>query len=131
MITVESLDHLVLTVKNLEKTCEFYSQVLGMEIRRFGGNRIAMHFGKQKINLHEVGTVVDKNVRHAAPGSADLCFLTANAIEEVIKDLQDKGVNIIEGPVKRTGAQQTLKSIYLYDPDENLIEIANQINEAE
>ena len=131
MITVESLDHLVLTVKNLEKTCEFYSQVLGMEIRSFGENRIAMHFGKQKINLHEFGTVVDKNVRHATPGSADLCFLTANAIEEVIRDLQDKGVNIIEGPVKRTGAQHAITSIYLYDPDENLIEIANQINEAE
>jgi catechol 2,3-dioxygenase-like lactoylglutathione lyase family enzyme len=129
-MTVESLDHLVLTVKDIEKTCEFYSQVLGMEIRRFGEGRIALHFGKQKINLHEFGTVIDNNVRHATPGSADLCFLTTTPIEEVVRGLQEKGIDIIEGPVKRTGAQQAINSVYLYDPDENLIEIANRINES-
>ena len=121
---VTSLDHLVLTVANVERTSEFYSQVLGMEPRVFRQTRVALHFGEQKINLHQAGHVVDRNVRHATPGSADLCFLTESPIEDVLRHLAALGVPVIEGPGTRTGARGPITSVYVYDPDENLIEIA-------
>lgn len=123
-IAVVALDHLVLTVADIERTVDFYTRVLGMEAHTFEGGRVALHFGVQKINLHEVGRVIDANVRHATPGSADLCFLTKTPMVEVITSLASLGVPTIEGPVRRTGAQGPMQSVYVYDPDENLVEIA-------
>lgn len=125
-ISIDRLDHLVLTVRDLEKTCAFYVDVLGMERRSFGDGRTALHFGRQKLNLHEAANPIDPNVRHATPGSADLCFITETPIEEVARDLRAAGIDIITGPGERSGAVGPLMSVYVYDPDENLIEIANQ-----
>lgn len=126
-ITIRSLDHLVLTVASIEKTAAFYSRVLGMEVRTFGQGRVALHFGRQKINLHEVGRVLDPSVRHATPGSADFCLLTDAPMEEVLAHLGSCGVPVVEGPVNRTGAVHGLRSVYFYDPDENLVEIAHEV----
>jgi catechol 2,3-dioxygenase-like lactoylglutathione lyase family enzyme len=121
---IKALDHLVLTVADVERTAEFYCRVLGMERRVFRQTRVALHFGEQKINLHQAGQLVDGNVRHATPGSADLCFVTDTPIEEVVRHLAALGVPVIEGPGTRTGALGPITSVYVYDPDENLIEIA-------
>lgn len=126
-IIIHTLDHLVLTVADLERTCQFYENVLGMQRREFLPGRWALHFGTQKINLHEAARPVDPNVKHATAGSADLCFLTKTPIPEVVAALQAHGVSIISGPSQRTGAQGPILSVYVYDPDENLIEIANQL----
>lgn len=128
-VRLRSLDHLVLTVRSIAATVAFYEQALGMEAQRFGPNqeRVALHFGDQKINLHHADHVIDPHVRHATPGSADLCFLTILPLEEVIAQLGRQGVPIIAGPVERTGARGPIRSIYIYDPDENLIEVANQL----
>jgi catechol 2,3-dioxygenase-like lactoylglutathione lyase family enzyme len=124
---VSSLDHLVLTVKNLEATCTFYSQALGMEIVSFQNDRKSLKFGNSKINLHEHGHEFDPKANYPTPGSADLCFLTDTPIQEVIRHLIEIGVNIIEGPVQRTGAKNKLLSVYVRDPDDNLVEISNEI----
>ena len=124
---VDALDHLVLTVQSIPRSIAFYDRVLGMEAREFKPGRYALHFGRQKINLHEVGHVVDPNVKHATPGSADVCFLTRMPLAEVIAHLQREQVAIVQGPVRATGAQATLQSLYFYDPDENLIEVANEV----
>lgn len=121
---VRSLDHLVLTVRDLSRTIAFYTELLGMEEVTFGAGRKALRFGSQKINLHPADRPIDRNVRHAMPGSADLCFLIEGTIEEAIEKLDDNGVTIIEGPLVRTGATGPIRSIYLYDPDENLIELS-------
>jgi len=126
-IALQSLDHVVLTVASIQNTIAFYERVLGMTAREFKPQRYALHFGDQKINLHEVGTVVDPNVRHATAGSADLCFLTQTPLEEVVTHLQAEGVAIVQGPVGATGACHKLRSVYIYDLDENLIEIANEV----
>ncbi len=126
-IIIDRLDHLVLTVKDIQATREFYEDILGMEMRSFGSNRFALHFGNQKLNLHEANNPIDPNVRHATPGSADLCLITETPIAEVISILESKQIPIIAGPGERTGAIGALLSIYVYDPDDNLIEIANYI----
>lgn len=126
---INSLDHLVLTVASIDRTIAFYDRVLGFEAREFKTGRFALHFGQQKINLHEVGTVVDSNVRHATPGSADLCFLTLTPIQEVIEHLQAQEVQVVQGPVAATGARRKLVSVYFYDPDENLIEVSNEVEQ--
>ena len=125
-IKVDRLDHLVLTVQNLDATCRFYERVLGMERRTFGVDRTTLFFGRQKINLHEAARPIDPNVRHATPGSADLCFITETPMAEIMAHLAAEGVEIITGPGERSGARATLNSVYVYDPDENLIEIANE-----
>jgi catechol 2,3-dioxygenase-like lactoylglutathione lyase family enzyme len=122
---IERLDHLVLTVKSIEKTCKFYSTVLGMEIINFAENRKALRFGNQKINLHEVGKEFEPRAGNPTPGSADLCFITENEMEKVIKQIKAHDLQIIEGPVERTGALGRINSIYIRDPDNNLIEISN------
>lgn len=127
MIKIASLDHLVLTVADIGKTIAFYRQVLGFEAQEFKPGRYSLHFGSQKINLHEVGKVVDPNVRHATAGSADLCFLTSMPLEAVADHLHAQGVQVIQGPVNATGAQRLLRSLYFYDPDENLIEVSNEV----
>lgn len=124
---VDALDHLVLTVADVPRSLAFYQRVLGLKPVEFKPGRHALHFGDQKINLHQAGVVVDPNVRHATPGSADLCFRTRMPLNEWVAHLAEQGVTVIQGPVKATGARQTLSSIYFYDPDENLIEVANEV----
>jgi catechol 2,3-dioxygenase-like lactoylglutathione lyase family enzyme len=125
---IERLDHLVLTVKNIATTCEFYVAVLGMEVVTFGDNRKALRFGSQKINLHEMGTEFELKACRPTPGSADLCFITSVPLADVIEHLQQYGVKIIEGPVKRPGAIGQIESVYFRDPDLNLIEVSNYIH---
>ena len=127
---IDRLDHLVLTVKNIEQTCEFYSQMLGMEVIAFGENRRALSFGSQKINLHESGKEFEPKAQTPTPGSADLCFLTNTPLEDVIEHLHRHEVEIIEGPVKRTGAVGQILSVYFRDPDKNLIEVSNYMEDS-
>lgn len=122
---VRQLDHVVLTVKDIEATVSFYTSVLGMSARTFGNGRTALHFGNQKLNLHPADRALDPNVKHATPGSADLCFLVNEPIDDWMTHLARQAVPIILGPVERTGAQGQLRSIYFYDPDENLLELSN------
>lgn len=128
---IKSLDHLVLTVADLEATIRFYRDGLGMEPRRFGPNqeRVALYFGVQKINLHEQGKEFEPKAAAPTPGSADLCFLTDIPVDEVKAQLETAGIVVIEGPVERSGATGPILSIYLCDPDGNLIEIANKIDQ--
>lgn len=123
---LNSLDHLVLTVQNIDQTCHFYHQVLGMEVITFGAGRKALRFGQQKINLHELGKEFEPKAKWPTSGSADLCFLTDVKIEEVVKHLNDNEIPIEEGPIQRTGALGPITSVYIRDPDGNLIEISNQ-----
>jgi len=124
---IDRLDHLVLTVKNVAATCEFYSTVLGMQVVTFGENRKALVFGSQKINLHESRKEFEPKAYHPIPGSADLCFLTSTPLNEVIERLTHYGIEIVEGPVQRTGAIGQILSVYLRDPDRNLIEVSNDM----
>jgi catechol 2,3-dioxygenase-like lactoylglutathione lyase family enzyme len=124
---IERLDHLVLTVKNIAATCEFYVAVLGMEVVTFGDSRKALRFGSQKINLHETGKEFELKAYRPTPGSADLCFITSVPLADVIEHLQRYGVKIIEGPVKRPGAIGQIESVYFRDPDLNLIEVSNYV----
>ncbi|MDK1705638.1 VOC family protein [Serratia rubidaea] len=122
---IERLDHLVLTVADIERSCQFYQQVLGFDIITFRGDRKALRFGQQKINLHRQGHEFEPKAHRPTAGSADLCFITSTPLAEVITELDDLGVIIEEGPVERTGAIGPLLSLYLRDPDNNLLEIAN------
>jgi catechol 2,3-dioxygenase-like lactoylglutathione lyase family enzyme len=122
---IERLDHLVLTVQDIERTCAFYGRVLGMETVIFGDNRRALRFGNQKINLHQLGNEFDPKALRPSAGSADLCFISATPLAAVIDHLRVCGVTIEEGPVARSGALGPIRSIYLRDPDGNLIEISN------
>lgn len=122
---IEQLDHLVLTVADIERSCQFYQQVLGFDIITFRGDRKALRFGQQKINLHRQGHEFEPKAHRPTAGSADLCFITSTPLAEVIAELDDLGVIIEEGPVERTGAIGPLLSLYLRDPDNNLLEIAN------
>jgi catechol 2,3-dioxygenase-like lactoylglutathione lyase family enzyme len=124
---LDRLDHLVLTVKNIAVTCEFYSKVLGMDVVTFGEDRKALLFGKQKINLHESGKELEPKAHDPTPGSADLCFITDTPLKDVMEHLQRSGIEIVEGPVKRTGAIGTILSVYFRDPDLNLIEVSNDV----
>lgn len=125
---ISGLDHLVLTVKNLEATTRFYTQVMGMDRETFGEGRVALVFGKQKINLHEQGKEFEPKAAHPAPGSADLCFLTQTPLLEAMVFVQSHGVEILEGPVPRTGATGAIESFYFRDPDSNLIEVSNEVD---
>ena len=125
MMKVNALDHLVLTVTDLERTIRFYTKILGMEEITFGNNRKALGFGDQKINLHEYGKEFEPKAKKPCPGSADLCFISTTPIQEWQTFLVSNGIPIEEGPVKRTGAKGTIHSIYIRDPDGNLIEISN------
>jgi len=124
---VDALDHLVLTVKDIDASIEFYSKVLGMSVVTFNGNRKALSFGKQKINLHQSGNEFKPKADKPTPGSADLCFLTSVSLSEVAAHLDSSGVIIIEGPVERTGAQGLIMSLYFRDPDLNLIEVSTNV----
>lgn len=122
-MSVVGLDHLVLTVADIEATCAFYVRALGMQRDVFAGGRTALKFGAQKINLHEAGNEFEPKAVHATPGSGDLCFIVEN-LEAAKLKLDAEGVQIIEGPVPRTGARGHLLSIYCRDPDGNLIELS-------
>ncbi len=122
---ISQLDHLVLTVSDLQVTVDFYQRVLGMEPIEFGEGRLALSFGAQKINLHLSGNEFEPKARCVQVGSADLCFVTNTPITEVVEHIQAQNVLIEEGPVPRTGAMGKIVSVYIRDPDGNLIEISN------
>ncbi|GHO56927.1 VOC family protein [Ktedonobacter robiniae] len=122
---VDSLDHLVLTVQDIEATCQFYSNILGMRVITFAEGRKALQFGSQKINLHPKGKEIDPKAQFPTPGSADLCFLTSIPLEQVIAHLEAWNVPLLLGPVERTGTTKSLISLYFRDPDGNLLEISN------
>lgn len=124
---LDALDHLVLTVRDLQATIAFYTQVLGMSHEVFGSGRHALRFGRQKINLHPAGAPIQPHAAAPSPGTADLCFLTSTPLENVIRELQNHGVAIEAGPVDRTGAQGPILSVYFRDPDGNLLEVSNQL----
>jgi catechol 2,3-dioxygenase-like lactoylglutathione lyase family enzyme len=124
---ISHLDHLVLTVADIETTCQFYQSALNFEVITFGENRKALRFGTQKINLHEAGKEFEPKALRPTVGSADLCFVAETPLDEVIAHLQNRNINIIEGPIQRTGATGKILSIYLRDPDQNLIEISNYL----
>jgi catechol 2,3-dioxygenase-like lactoylglutathione lyase family enzyme len=122
---VFALDHVVLTVSDLEATCAWYERLLGMRRISFDHDRTALLFGQQKINLHLAGAELEPHAVRPAPGTADLCFLVAGPIGDVIEYLRRAGVEIEVGPVEQTGAVGLMDSIYLRDPDDNLIEVAS------
>jgi catechol 2,3-dioxygenase-like lactoylglutathione lyase family enzyme len=125
MIQIDRLDHLVLTVRDIEKTCEFYTAVLGMELIIFGEGRKALRFGQQKINLHEAGKEFDPKAAHPVCGSADLCLITTTPLADVLHHLQQHQIAIEAGIADRTGAIGFIRSIYIRDPDGNLLEISS------
>jgi catechol 2,3-dioxygenase-like lactoylglutathione lyase family enzyme len=120
---VDRIDHLVLTVQNIEATCDFYMHVLGMQVVTFGGGRKALQFGQQKINLHEAGKEFEPKAMKPTPGSGDMCFITSVPLKEVIEHIRSQGIEIVEGPVRRTGAIGPIESVYVRDPDGNLVEV--------
>ncbi|WP_459660511.1 VOC family protein [Acinetobacter calcoaceticus] len=122
---ISHLDHLVLTVADIENTCNFYQTVLGFEVITFKGDRKALKFGHQKINLHQLGNEFEPKALHPTSGSADLCFISDTPISEVAAHLNQLNIQIEEGPVERTGAMHPILSVYIRDPDQNLIEISN------
>ena len=126
-MTLEKLDHLVLPVSDIDAIATFYTTYLGMEKRLFGDGRVALHFGDQKINLHPAGWDYEPKARVSIAGSADLCFIVSERVESLHTKLVQLGVDIIEGPVERTGATGCLRSIYIRDPDGNLIELSNRV----
>ena len=126
-MNIKQLDHLVLTVKDIDATCRFYADHLWMEVITFGNNRKALRFGDQKINLHQLGDEFEPKAAKPTSGSADLCFLSDTPLEDIKAELQQAGLEILEGPVQRTGARGPINSIYLRDPDDNLIEISNAL----
>ena len=125
MIRIDHLDHLVLTVASIEETCGLYGDVLGMEIETFSGGRKALRFGNQKINLHQIGHEFEPKAKVPTPGSGDLCFIAATILEGVIAHLNRLAIPIEQGPIDRTGAMGKIRSVYIRDPDANLIEISN------
>jgi catechol 2,3-dioxygenase-like lactoylglutathione lyase family enzyme len=124
-VKVTRLDHLVLTVADLEATLDFYTRVLGMNVQAFAGGRLALRFGEQKINLHEAGREFAPRARLATPGSADLCLVVEQPLTDWIEHLEALGVPLVEGPVPRVGALGPMTSIYFRDPDGNLLELAS------
>jgi len=126
MLTLDRFDHVVLTVRDLERTVDFYTRVLGMRPVTFGAGRTALAFGGQKINLHRAGAEFVPHARTPVPGSADVCFTTTLPLAEAMAHVRACGVSIELGPVERTGARAPLRSFYLRDPDGNLVEVANE-----
>ena len=121
---IDRLDHLVLTVADIDRTVAFYTKVLGMQESIFSGGRRALTFGRQKINLHEAGREFEPKAKHPTPGSGDLCFVTNTPMHEVKQHLAAFDVPIEEGPVDRRGALGPIRSVYIRDPDANLVGIA-------
>ena len=126
-IQIDRLDHLVLTVADIDASCSFYTRVLGMQVVTFAAGRKALAFGRQKINLHQRGSEFEPKAKHPTPGSADLCFITETPLEDVITHLQACDIEIEEGPIQRTGAEGPILSVYLRDPDHNLLELSTPL----
>lgn len=126
---IDRVDHLVLTVGDLERTIGFYVDVLGMTEVTFGSGRKALTFGSSKINLHERGREFEPKAANPTPGSADLCLIAHDPLEVVVADLAAHGVAVEEGPVQRNGAQGPIASVYIRDPDRNLIELSNYLED--
>jgi len=138
MLTVRRIDHLVLTCRNVKATIRFYTEVLGMREVTFGPGRKALSFGRQKLNLHPVGQAaggrnggVAAVATHPTPGSADLCLIVAEPVSAVLAHLAASGVPVEEGPVTRTGALGPIESVYVRDPDGNLVELARYVDEVD
>ena len=127
MPLIDHLDHLVLTCVDIDATRHFYTTVLGMRLESFGADRTAFHFGKQKINVHQRGKEFEPKAHLPVPGALDLCLIAAVPLDAVIGHLRDCQWPIVEGPVERTGATGRIRSVYLRDPDLNLIEISEPI----
>jgi catechol 2,3-dioxygenase-like lactoylglutathione lyase family enzyme len=124
---IDHIDHIVLTTRDKDACIRFYSEVLGMKLVRFKTpteERLALAFGSQKINLHEWGREFNPKAHAPVPGSLDLCFIAAVPLEEVLSKLQQQKIPILEGPVMKTGATSKIRSVYVRDPDLNLIEIS-------
>mgnify|MGYP003346932023 FL=1 len=130
---LEKIDHVVITVKDLNKTIDFYTNALGMKLEKFSSSldnnqiRFAVSFGSQKINIHEEIKPIKPNALNPSSGSMDICFISKNKINEWVHHLVKKGINIEIGPERKTGALGPILSIYVRDPDFNLIEISNQL----
>lgn len=124
-ISIDRIDHLVLTVFDLERTIDFYSRVLGMEPVTFAEGRRGLAFGRQKLNLHQAGREFEPRALKPGPGAIDLCFISETPLAQVMEQLNAHGVAIIEGPVPKTGALGPMMSVYFRDPDGNLIEVSN------
>jgi len=125
MISLDRIDHIVLTVRDIDKTIVFFCDVLGMTEISFGDKRKALQFGHQKINLHPESNDINPKAKHPATGAMDICFITQSPIDNIIDDLLKLNINIELGPVQRQGAQGNMTSVYIRDPDDNLIEIAH------
>lgn len=125
---IDHLDHLVLTVRDVEAACDFYRRALGLEVVTFGAGRVALRFGRQKINLHQAGKEPDLRAAHPTPGSGDLCFLTEEPLDAWQRRLAATGIAVLEGPVRRSGALGPIDSLYLRDPDGNLLEISRSVD---
>jgi catechol 2,3-dioxygenase-like lactoylglutathione lyase family enzyme len=121
---IDRIDHIVLTTRDREGCIRFYTEVLGMKLEKFGGGRLALKFGSQKINLHEWGKEFTPRAHVAAPGTLDLCFIASMPLEQVIENLNKNRVPLLEGPVAKTGALGPMRSVYVRDPDLNLVEIS-------
>lgn len=124
-IAVDRIDHLVLTVFDIDRTIDFYRRVLGMEPVTFAGGRRGLAFGRQKLNLHQAGREFEPKALKPVPGAIDICFATETPLDEVVAHLQGCGVVVAEGPVPKTGALGPMMSVYFRDPDGNLIEVSN------
>jgi len=124
-MNITHIDHIVLTVKNIDETIKFYESVLGMVVETFGEGRTALKFGNQKINLHQQGQEIEPKALQPTPGSEDLCFVTNTNLVVAMEHVKSKGIKILTGPVSRTGATGLISSFYFRDPDNNLIELAN------
>ena len=127
---IDRIDHLVLTVADLDQTMDFYVRVLGMEPVTFGAGRRALRFGRHKLNLHQAGRELEPRARRPTPGSADLCLVTRTPLDRVLGHLRAHGVPVEEGPVPRTGATGPITSVYFRDPDGNLVEVSTDDAEA-
>jgi len=125
IVRVVSLDHLVITVQDIPQAIKFYVEILGMTEVTFGDNRKALSYGQQKINLHKFGEEFEPKAAAPLPGSADLCFIIDGELEEFIEHLNDNNIEILQGPISRTGALGVLNSVYVRDPDQNLIELSS------
>ena len=124
---IDHIDHVVLTTRDLPACLKFYSEILGMKLEKFQApaeTRLALKFGNQKINVHEWGREFSPRAHVAAPGTLDLCFIAAISLEEVISRLKGANIEILEGPVMKTGATSKIRSVYVRDPDLNLVEIS-------
>ena len=127
---IDRIDHFVLTVRNIDATCTFYARALGMIREDFGDNRTALRFGRQKINLHQAGKELEPKSAHPTPGSGDFCLITRSHIDEVMTHLNSAGISVELPPSPRTGATGPITSVYLRDPDNNLVEISTYDEES-